>query len=116
MIKQFENLSDEEKKLLFIAPVLLSVLASCSDHGVNQDQKADAIKLSHLKTFTADPMLIPFYIEVEKNFKEQFESTTQEYLPLDEAKRRELQKKISRIDLVLGKLDKDYAKKIAPEL
>jgi len=112
MIKQFENLTVEERNLLLAAPVLLSVLASCSDHGVNQGQKADAIKLSHLKTFTADPMLIPFYVEVEKNFKEQFELTTQEYLPLDEVKRRELQKKIGRIDVILGKLDKDYAKKL----
>ena len=57
MTKPFEILRIEEWELLYRAPVLVSVLASCSFNEVNKVQKADAIKLSHLKTFTADPSL-----------------------------------------------------------
>ena len=49
MIKQFEKLTTEERDLLYKAPVLVSVLASCSFNEVNKSQKADAIKLAHLK-------------------------------------------------------------------
>ena len=73
MIKQFENLAMEEQELLLKAPVLVSVLASCSFNNVNEIQKADAIKLAHLKTFTATPLLLPYYEVVEKDFEQQFD-------------------------------------------
>ena len=94
-----------------IAP-LLSVLASSSSREVNKDQKVDAIKLAHLKTFTADPLLIPFYVEVEKDFKNRFESAVQEYMPFDELKSKKLKEKIRQISLALPKLNTNYANKL----
>jgi hypothetical protein len=111
-MKQLEKLTNEERDILFTAPVLLSVLESCSNNEVNKDQKADAIRLAHLKTFTADPLLIPFYIEVEKNFQKQFELAVKEYTPLNDTKRNEIKSKMKKINLILGKLDKDYADKL----
>ncbi len=55
MKDHFEKLTEGEKQLLYKAPILLSVLTSCSPKEVHQGQKADAIKLSHLRTFTAMP-------------------------------------------------------------
>jgi hypothetical protein len=108
MIKQFEKLTAEEQELLYKAPVLVSVLASCSFNEVNKVQKADAIKLAHLKTFTAHPLLIPYYTEVEKNFKELFEAATKKYFPFDEEKRTALKKEIQRVNLIIEKLNKEY--------
>lgn len=112
MIKQFENLSMEDRNLLLSAPVLLSVSVSCSPGEVNKDQQADALKLAHLKTFTADPLLIPFYVEVEKHFKNQFESAVKQYMPFDEQKREKLKEVIDRINLVMQKLNADYANRL----
>lgn len=109
MIKQFEKLTTEERELLFKAPVLVSVLASCSFNEVNKVQKADAIKLAHLKTFTAIPLLLPYYAEVEKDFKKEFEAAIKKYFPFDEVKRSELKKEMDKITLVINKLDKEYA-------
>src|SRR4026207_64119 len=108
MSKQFEKLTAEEQELLYKAPVLVSVLASCSFNEVNKVQKADAIKLAHLKTFTAHPLLIPYYTEVEKNFKELFEAATKKYFPFDEEKRTALKKEIQRVNLIIEKLNKEY--------
>src|ERR1700688_1292861 len=109
MIKQFERLTEEERQLLFKAPVLISVLASCTTNEVNQGQKADAIKLAHLKTFTAIPLLLPYYTEVAKGFKEQFERAIKRYFPFDENKRNEIKKEMHKINFIISKLDKDYA-------
>ena len=109
MIKQFEKLTTDERSLLYKAPVLVSVLVSCSFNEVNKNQEADAIKLAHLKTFTAIPLLLPYYGEVEKTFKEQFETAIIKYFPFDEAKRNELKGEIDKVNLVIGKLDKEYA-------
>ena len=95
--------------LLYKAPVLVSVLASCSFNEVNKAQKADAIKLAHLKTFTANPLLLSYYAEVEKTFKDEFEAAIKKYFPFDDAKRKELKEEIEKVNLVIGKLDKEYA-------
>lgn len=112
MIKQLENLTIEERSLLLKAPVLLSVLASCSYNEVNKHQKADAIKLAHLKPFTANPSLIPFYVEVEKHFEEQFEEVVREFAPFDANRCGTLKQEINKVYPVLGKLDPDYARKL----
>ncbi len=104
MNKQFDKLSPEDRELLYKAPVLVSVLASCSLNEVNEAQKADAIKLSHLKTFTSDPVLRDYYEEVDKQFKNQFEAIAKEYYPFNEDKRNALKNEIERVNLVLGKV------------
>ena len=109
MIKQFEKLTEEEQALLLKAPFLVSVLAACSFNYVNKAQKADAIKLAHFKTFTAAPVLLPYYIEVDKTFREEFDATVQQYFPFDDEKRNQLKKEISRVNNVIARLDKDYA-------
>jgi hypothetical protein len=112
MISQFENLTSDERELLLKTPVLLSVLASCSNKQINAVQKADAIKLSHLKPFTADPSLITFYIEVEKTFEQDFEEIASQYRPFDGASCNRLKDQIKQTHPVLKKLDGDYASKL----
>jgi len=109
MVSELIDLTAEEKELLFKAPVLVSLLAASGDHEINKKQKADAIKLSHLKTFTAHPALIPYYREVEKNFGVYFEEAAQKYAPFTDEKREELKKEINTLDIVIKKLDKDFA-------
>lgn len=112
MISQFENLTSEERELLLKTPVLLSVLTSCSNHEINTVQKADAIKLSHLKPFTADPSLIPFYVEVEKTFERDFELIAKQNHPFDEASCNQLKNQIKQTHAILKKLERDYAAKL----
>lgn len=109
MIEQFKNLTEEERRLLYGAPVLLSVLASCSFNELNKAQKADAIKLAHLKTFTAMPLLLSYYSEVDKGFKEQFEYAVKKYFPFDKDKRDEIKGEMNKINLIISKLDPAYA-------
>ena len=105
MIKQFQNLLPSEANDLLKAPALISVYAACSLKGVNAAQKADAVKLAHLKTFTANAALIPFYREVDTNFKEEFEEAAKEYMPFDNEKVERLKQKIERIKFIVKKLD-----------
>ncbi len=109
MIPQFEKLTKGDQELLMKAPVLLSVLASCSDKEINKTQKADAIKLAHIKTFTAVPLLRPYYMEVEKNFQHQFEETAAAFYPFDESKRGALKMEIRKVQDALNRIDKNFA-------
>ena len=106
MISQFEKLTHHGNRSFLVksnvALALLSVLASCSEHGINQKQKADAIKLAHIKTFTALPELQPYFKEAEKNFKEHFEEATERYYPFDEERRRLLKMEIKKIREIIS--------------
>ena len=109
MIKEFKKLNVKEQQLLLKAPVLVSVLAASGAFGINNEQKADAIKMAHLKTYTANPLLIEYYKEVEKNFKKNFEATVKKYAPFDNAKRDALKIEINLTNTAIAKLDKEFA-------
>jgi len=109
MINELEKLTMQEQELLFKAPVLVSVLAASGDHEIDKKEKAEAIKLAHLKTFTAHSLLIPYYKEVENNFNVNFEETIKKYAPFDNEKRMALKEEINVLETIIEKLDKDFA-------
>lgn len=108
MIKEFNVLSDAEQEILLKAPVWISVLASCTYKTINAAQKEDAIQLSHFKTFTAHPLLLPYYREVEKIFRREFDATVARYYPFAAESISELKKKVSEVNKISEKLDPDY--------
>jgi hypothetical protein len=108
MITQFEPLSAPEKELLLKAPALLSVLASCPAQEINPTRRKDAIKLAHLRTFTAPPQLSPYYREVESRFEADFDATAAQYSPFDTTKRAALKDEIAEVNRLLSKLPDDY--------
>jgi hypothetical protein len=108
MIKQFNGLTTDEKELLLHVPALVSVLAASDDKGIDKAGKADAIKLAHLKTFTATAVLLPYYNEAEIDFKKHFEEIVKQYAPFDDVKREIMQKKIESVRVVIAKLNKGF--------
>ena len=109
MINEFETLSAKEKELLFQAPVLVSLLSTSADPEVKTVQKADAIQLAHLKTFTANPLLIDYYNEVEKTFTCNFESLSKKYTPSGTVNRDALKEEIKTVNILIGKLKPSFA-------
>jgi hypothetical protein len=109
IIDAFKQLSEIDREYLYKAPVFVSVLAASTNNRINKKQKADALKLARLKTFTARPELIFFYKIVEKNFKDGFEELEKQYKPFNKQKREALIKELEKVDVVISKLDKRIA-------
>ncbi len=109
MIKEFEKLTRQDQNLLLNGPVLVSVLAASAAGEIPDYEKADAIKLVHLKTYTADPLLIPYYQEVDKHFKENFELMAKKYAPFNAEKRALLQKEVIALNAAIAKLETAFA-------
>lgn len=107
-MKSFDDLPAEEQRLLLKAPVLVSVLASTKSNSINKAQKADAIKLAHFKTFTANPLLLSYYNKVDESFKDDFEASVKQYFPFDESKTLELKNELNVIHGIIKKLDHTY--------
>ncbi|MEO6904068.1 MAG: hypothetical protein ABI315_13115 [Bacteroidia bacterium] len=75
MENEINNLSKQDRELLLKVPALVSVLAASRDYEISKSEKADAIKMGHLNIFTADPLLLNYYNEVETNFVKYFQGT-----------------------------------------
>lgn len=110
MAKGIDELSAEYRAILLKAPALVSVLVASGDHEISKSEKADAVKMAHLKTYTANPLLINYYKEVETDFVRNFQETVKKYSPFDNLKREALKKEISIANNILTKLDPEISK------
>jgi hypothetical protein len=70
----FKNISAQENETLLKFPVYVSLLAADSDGKLDEAENKSAIKFSHIKTYSCDPLLTEFYKEAdivfEKNIDE----------------------------------------------
>ncbi|ETN95304.1 hypothetical protein SAMN04487906_2405 [Zhouia amylolytica] len=107
--KTFDSLDREDRELLLKAPVLVSFMAATKDNIMDAQEKADALDMAHLRTFTANPKLQPYYMEVEKRFKPLLKEMIEMYLPMNEYTRKTVKEEINKINELLGEMDKEFA-------
>lgn len=73
--KAFQRLSEDEFNQLLDAPVWLALLAAYTGDGkVSRDERADAVKLAHLRTFTSPKNLQEYYAKVDERFEKRFDT------------------------------------------
>jgi spore coat polysaccharide biosynthesis predicted glycosyltransferase SpsG len=72
--------------------------------------------MAHLKTYTADSLLINYYKEVETDFVKHFQETVKKYFPFDDLKRKVLKKEISITNNILKKLDSEFSETLHQSL
>jgi len=113
----FSGISKEEFTQLIDVPVWLSLFAAYSQDGqVSEYEKAEAVKLAHLRTFTAPKSLRKFYEKVDEHFEERF-STLDKRLPGSDADRKVyLQAQIKNGHAILHKLDSDITESLEESL
>ena len=108
----FQNMTQEERKLLISAPIYISLLVATHDGAMNEEEKKAAQKHAHLKTFTADSVLSDYYKEVEGDFYEKIDELYNK-LPQDAAEREiSLREKIGQVESLLSKHPDEEAKKL----
>lgn len=108
--KAFGDLSEDELNHLLDAPVWLSLLAAYKNDGVVEaSEKADAVKLAHLRTFTSPKSLREFYEKVDARFSERFDKLNERLtMPVaDKIIYMEAQIKVGHA--LLNKVDEDVA-------
>lgn len=116
MEKALNALTAEERGLLIKAPALMSLMAASSDGEITEKEKAEAIELAHMRTFTSPPELRPYYREVEEVFKPELEQYIEKYSPSDETKREAMTNELKRMYEVMDKLNNEYEQKLKDSL
>ena len=105
----FSDLSLPEREHLKKFPVYLSLLAASKDCRLDDREMHTAVKLTHIKTFSCDPVLADYYAAVDKSFEASVEEISS-HLPADRDTREiAIRRELSKLETLLHKLDKRYA-------
>jgi hypothetical protein len=110
MAKEIDKLNPDDREILLRAPAVVAILAALSADGeVSKNEKAESIKLAHLRTYTSDPILHNYYKEVDKNFESYFDEIMA-MLPEGEQEKEDfLEAKLVELRAVLPKMNDIYA-------
>ncbi len=107
-MKQFSTLTKDEKEALLNFPAYITLLAANSDGLLDKAEKKEAVKLEHIKTFSADPLLAEFYKEADKVFKNNLEQLDKN-LPKEKSSREAaIKKELTKLENIISKLGDDY--------
>lgn len=105
----FKKLSEKENEELLKFPAYISLLAANFEGKLDEVEKKSAIKFSHIKTFSCDPLLSEFYKAADKVFKTNIESIDRE-LPKDKDSREAaIKQELQVLVQIASKLGKKYA-------
>lgn len=107
-MKLFEDLSQNEKNLLLKYPAYISLLAANAHGEFDETEKKVSTELTHIKTFSCEPLLCPYYKEVEKEFEKNIRELDDK-LPKDKAKREAaIRHELTKLESILHMLDNDF--------
>ena len=110
MSTEIDQLREEDKKVLLEAPAVVSILSALSADGtIDANEKAEAIRLAHLRTFTSPEILNQYYKEVEVNFENNMNRIINDLPPDYESKKVFLKNELKKLTPILAKLDREFS-------
>ena len=106
-MKPFKELTESENEALLQFPAFISLLAANSDNKLDVSEKQSAIKFSHIKTYSSDPLLTEFFKEADWVFEKNILQLDKE-LPKEKAAREAaLKKELLKLETIVLKLGQE---------
>jgi hypothetical protein len=108
-MKKFENLTQNERSDLLKFPAYISLLAANKIDGFDKDEKKSVIELTHIKTFSCNPVLLGFYKEADVVFKSNIEDLNNKLPKEKEEREKAINHELTKLEPILLKLGREYA-------
>lgn len=111
MIPQIEKLTDEESKLIYNGPILVTILIAGADDDIDKSEKEKALLMANFnyQTFVFEPKIETFYKEVSKNFMGKMTSLLNSLPPTAKDRGPAISKQLEKINDIWPKLDQEFA-------
>ncbi len=104
-----KNLIKSEYEELLKFPAYISLLAANAEGKLDHAEEISAVGLAHIKSYSADPLLVDFFSKVDRHFKTTIESLN-ESLPLGKEDRENVIKsKLLNLEKIALKLGDEYS-------
>ena len=115
--KAFSKLTEEELNQLLDTPIWMALLAAYAGDGkVSEDERASAVKLANLRTFTSPKSLREFYTQVDERFEERFDLFVKRVPKGEDDKIIYIEAQVKRGHAILDKVDPEIAADIEESL
>jgi len=101
-------ISTKENEALLKFPVYVSLLAAMGDKKLDEAAKKSAIKFSHIKTYSCDPLLISFYEQADKVFEQNLLQLDKDLPVNNEERIAAIKNELSDLEKIVLKLGKEY--------
>lgn len=112
MVSYLSNLTEQEQRMLFEAPVLISILVAGADHNIDEKEKDWAEKVAHFRSTKNDSILKEYYYEVDKLFDDTFNDYVKSF-PEDSIQRNnKISDELKKLNDILPKLDAEFTKEL----
>ena len=108
-MKQFSSLTKDEREALLKFPAYTTLLAANIDGMLDKAEKKEAMKLEHIKTFSADPLLSEFYRDADKVFKKNLETVDKNLPEERESREATIKYELMKLEKIILKLGEEYA-------
>lgn len=109
MITYFEKLREDEIKLMYRTPLLVSVLIAGADNKIDKKEIKDVVSLTKIKQNKARSLLLDFYKEIGETFETDLNEEIAS-LPASAQKRNTyIVDELRRLNIILPKLDRKFA-------
>src|SRR3954465_5697229 len=106
---QRTSLTNSEWEQLYKLPAYISLLAANHDGNLDKQERKAAIKLSHIKTYSCNPLLTSFYDEADKVFEQNI-AELDKALPKERTEREEaIKQEVRKLNTIMAKLGPEYA-------
>lgn len=116
MIKELENLREDEVKVLLDAPVYVAILIAGADGNIDKSERKEAIDVARSKQTLARDQLVAYYKLVGESFEEKFNGYIG-VLPSDiEERSKAITAELRKLNFILPKVDKAFAIKFYASL
>ena len=106
---QFKKLTLKDTEVLLKFPAYISLLAANFEGHLDEVEKRSAIKFSHIKTFSCEPLLADFYKAADKVFKKNIEAIDRELPKQKDSRETAIKQELQIVAKVVSKLGKKYA-------
>ena len=107
-MNQFKNITEAEYEALLKFPVFVSLLAAISDSKLDEAEKKSAIRFSHIKTYSCDPLLTSFYEEADKVFEKNMLQLDKDLPAKKEERIAAIKKELLNLEKIVLNLGKEY--------
>lgn len=116
MIKEFENLREDEVQIMLDAPVYVAILIAGADGNIDKSERKEAINTARAKQSRAREQLVDYYKDVSERFESRFNELIDSLPSNVEERNKQIISELRKLNFIMPKLDKNFAIKLYASL
>ena len=109
MLQEIKNLNDGEKRLVMLAPAMVTILIAGADDDIDDQERETAKRITKYKKLTGNTLMLDYYDKVEDSFEADLTMLLKEYPKKAGLRNREIEEELTGLNQILPKIDREHA-------